>query len=33
MDKNEYGIMEYEVICLEEGGTVILQKKEGSEPG
>ncbi|KAK2723654.1 hypothetical protein QYM36_002112, partial [Artemia franciscana] len=29
-DKNE--VMEYQVICLEEGGTVILQKKEGSEP-
>ena len=31
MDKNQ--VMEYQVICLEEGGTVILQKKEGSEPG
>ena len=26
MDKN--GVMEYQVICLEESGTVILQKKE-----
>ena len=31
MDKNE--VMVYEVICLEEGWTVILQKKEGSEQG
>ncbi|XP_065571528.1 uncharacterized protein LOC136034322 [Artemia franciscana] len=31
MDKN--GVMEYQVICLEEGGTVIFQKKEVSEPG
>ncbi|XP_065570850.1 E3 SUMO-protein ligase PIAS2-like isoform X2 [Artemia franciscana] len=30
MDKN--GVMEYQVICLEEGGTVILQKIEVSEP-
>ena len=32
MDKSNE-VMDYQVICLAEGGAVIVQRKEGFEPG